>query len=119
MHNSATPAGFPSSTREPPLLALCLLINNHSPFQALPKSICTMPTSLSPTQQQTFDRFLHDWPLGHILCISGDTGMGKSTLLRAAHAQFGGAFLSMRELLDAMPSRLPLALEETFDQLLR
>ncbi len=78
-----------------------------------------MPTPLSPIQQQTFDHFLNTWPLGHILSIAGDTGMGKSTLLRAAHERFGGAFLNMRDLLDAMPARHPLALEETFDQLVR
>src|SRR5436190_12184915 len=78
-----------------------------------------MPTPLSPTQQQTFDSFLASWPLGNIFSIAADTGMGKTTLLRAAHERLSGAFLGMRELTESMASRHPLALEEAFDQLVR
>ena len=78
-----------------------------------------MLTPLSPTQQQIFDNFLARWPLGKILNISADTGMGKSTLLRTAHEQLGGVYLGIRDLVESMSARHPLALEEAFDQLLR
>jgi transitional endoplasmic reticulum ATPase len=76
-----------------------------------------MPLTLSPTQQQSFDRLLAGWSLGNILSISGNTGMGRTTLLRAAHEKFGGALLSIGDLTDAMGSRHPLAIEEAFHQL--
>jgi AAA+ superfamily predicted ATPase len=78
-----------------------------------------MPTALSPMQQRACNRLLAAWPLGPILSLSGDHGTGKTTLLRAVHEHHGGTFLSMRDLVDAMGSRHPLALEETFDQLVR
>jgi SpoVK/Ycf46/Vps4 family AAA+-type ATPase len=78
-----------------------------------------MPNHLCPAQQQAFDGLLTAWPVGHLLKLSGDTGMGKTTVLRALHAAAGGVFLTGRELLDTVRSRHPLALEEAFEEMVR
>jgi predicted AAA+ superfamily ATPase len=77
-----------------------------------------MTTPLSPAQQRAYDGFLADWPLGQVLTLQGRTGAGKSTVLRRLHGHLGGAYLTMRDLFDALPTRHPLALEETLDRLL-
>jgi transitional endoplasmic reticulum ATPase len=76
-----------------------------------------MDPSLCPAQQRAFDDMTSALPDGDIFVLSGDTGMGKSTVLRALHATTGGAYLSMRDFLDAMRPRHPLAMEETFERL--
>jgi ATP-dependent 26S proteasome regulatory subunit len=76
-----------------------------------------MEPSLCPAQQHAFDGLSSALPDGHVFVLSGSAGMGKTTVLRALHATTGGAFLSMRDFLDAMRSRHPLALEETFERL--
>lgn len=43
--------------------------------------------------------------------------MGKTTLLQELHRQQGGAFLNMRDFVDRLQSRHPLALEETFERM--
>lgn len=78
-----------------------------------------MPLSLSPSQQGCFEAVVAQWPLSNFISVAGGTGVGKSRLLRALHQRHGGALLGTKELLDAMPARHPLALEEAFDQLLR
>ena len=51
---------------------------------------------------------------GRAFRLAGDTGSGKTTVLRALHSEFGGAFLDMRDLLPAVSQAShPLALEET------
>jgi ATP-dependent 26S proteasome regulatory subunit len=78
-----------------------------------------MPNHLCPAQKQAYDGLLAAWPVGHLLKLSGETGMGKTTVLRSLHAAVGGAFLSARELLDAARTRHPLALEEAFEEMVR
>ena len=76
-----------------------------------------MATSLCPAQQHAFDGLSAALPDGHVFVLSGDVGMGKTTLLRALHRQVGGAFLTIKDLVDALRPRHPLAVEETFAEL--
>lgn len=73
---------------------------------------------LCPSQQRAFDGLTSSLAHNNILVLSGDTGMGKTTVLRAVHQKVGGAFLTMRDFLDAHKARHPLALEETFTGLI-
>jgi len=71
---------------------------------------------LCPAQQRALDLALAAFQLGSILRISGGTGRGKTTVLRQLHSKIGGAFLSMRDFVEASAARHPLALEETLYQ---
>jgi predicted AAA+ superfamily ATPase len=77
-----------------------------------------MPTPLSPSQQQAFDNFLAHWPLGPFVLLTGDSGHGRSTVLRNLHERFGGAWLGAGDLVAAARPAHPLALEEAFEGLL-
>lgn len=76
-----------------------------------------MQTPLCPAQQSAFDGLVASLAHSHIFVLSGSTGMGKTTVLRAIHGKIGGAFLTMKDFLDAQQVRHPLALEETFTRL--
>jgi AAA+ superfamily predicted ATPase len=76
-----------------------------------------MEIRLCPAQQTAFDGLVATLPHNHILVLSGVTGMGKTTVLRALHRQVGGAFLNMKDIIGAHQGRHPLALEETFSGL--
>lgn len=78
-----------------------------------------MMTRLSPTQQKAFDVLQHAHPIGNVFVLHGNAGMGKTTVLREVERSHGGAFLIMNTFLDAMQSKHPLALEETFEQWVR
>lgn len=75
-------------------------------------------SDLTPTQQQVYDRLQRAWPGGHVFCVQGGVGMGKTTLLRRLHQEHGGTLLDVKPFLDAMQDRHPLSLEETLEQLL-
>jgi predicted AAA+ superfamily ATPase len=76
-----------------------------------------METQLCPAQQAAFDGLAAGLAHNHIFVLSGDTGMGKTTVLRAVHRNVAGVFLSMKDFLDAHKAHHPLALEETFASL--
>ncbi len=78
-----------------------------------------MMTHLSPAQQKAFDVLQYARPIGNVFVLHGDAGMGKTTVLREVERSHGGAFLTMNTFLDAMQSRHPFALEETFEQWVR
>jgi transitional endoplasmic reticulum ATPase len=73
-----------------------------------------MEIQLCPSQRTAFDRLVAALPHNNVFVLSGDTGMGKTTVLRAVHGQVGGVFLNMKDFVDAQMVRHPLALEETF-----
>jgi ATP-dependent 26S proteasome regulatory subunit len=72
---------------------------------------------LSPAQQEAFKMLMHTASLGNVLVLYGAAGLGKTTVLREAHCELGGVFLNMRELVERMYNRHPLALEEAFQQM--
>src|SRR4051812_9261612 len=76
-----------------------------------------MEAKLCPAQQQAFAGLSGGLLRSNLHILSGGSGMGKTTVLRETHARSGGAFLTMKEFVDAMQERHPLALEETFGQL--
>jgi predicted AAA+ superfamily ATPase len=106
------PTGF---FREPKRCRSC-------PYQArlardhLPKGMQRMMTHLCPAQQRACQDLLAAQSVGHLFVVRGGPGMGKTTVLREAHQALGGAFLTMKEFVDAMRPRHPLALEETFEE---
>src|SRR6266478_6904490 len=73
---------------------------------------------LCPAQKQAFDSALAGVQLGSILRVWGGTGRGKTTILRELHRQVGGAFLNMKEFVEASATKHPMALEETLYQLI-
>src|ERR1043166_5437692 len=81
-----------------------------------------MPASstikLSPAQQSAFDSLSAGLKIGSILRLWGGIGRGKTTVLRELHKQVGGAFLNMKDFVEASAGKPPLALEETLYQLI-
>src|ERR1700730_4744973 len=79
----------------------------------------SMATPLCPAQQRAYDGLVASLPVSDILVLQGDAGMGKTTVLHELHRHAGGVYLTVKEFIDAMRSRHPLALEETFEQWVR
>jgi ATP-dependent 26S proteasome regulatory subunit len=76
-----------------------------------------MTIQLCPAQQQAQDRLLTALPVGNVFVLWGHTGSGTTTVLQEVQRTTGGALLSLKDFVNAMRSRHPLALEETFAQL--
>ena len=76
-----------------------------------------MTTPLCPVQQRMFDYLVGVLPLLPVIGVTGSSGSGKTIVLRKIHEKTGGQWLSARELLLAMRTSHPLALEETFAKL--
>jgi transitional endoplasmic reticulum ATPase len=76
-----------------------------------------METRLCPAQQRAREGLLRCLVLGNVVVLYGGAGLGKTTVLREIHDGVGGAFLTMKEFLDAMRSRHPFSMEETFGQM--
>jgi SpoVK/Ycf46/Vps4 family AAA+-type ATPase len=76
-----------------------------------------MTTSLCPAQQHAFDSLTSALGDGNVFVLSGAAGTGKTTLLRFLHRHVGGAYLKIKDLVDALRPRHPLAIEETFEEL--
>lgn len=74
-----------------------------------------MSIELCPAQRRAFETLVSISSVGHTLALYGNTGAGKSTVLREAHRELGGAFLNMKDFIGEMRGRHPLALEETFE----
>jgi transitional endoplasmic reticulum ATPase len=73
---------------------------------------------LCPTQQATLDALLKGLPIGSIFRLWGGVGRGKTTVMKEAHKQTGGAFLSTKDFAEASSLKHPMALEETLHSLL-
>ncbi len=78
-----------------------------------------MQTRLSPVQDQALQKLLEIARPGRTVMLLGSDGMGKTEVLRAAHAVLGGVLLTPRKFMESMEGRHPLALEETFYRVLR
>lgn len=68
---------------------------------------------LCPAQQAMFDSLMPGLQIGSIFHVWGHEGRGKTTLLREVHKRIGGAFLDMKDFIDASTTKHPMALEET------
>jgi len=76
-----------------------------------------MSHPLCPAQQEAFEQLRELLPLGNILALGGAVGSGRTTLLRLLHQEVGGAFLNMKDFMALLRQRSPVALEETFEEL--
>src|SRR5262245_8222014 len=76
-----------------------------------------MAVELSPSQREAYERLLEALRVGNVFLFWAGTGMGKTTVLQAVHRRQGGIFLNMGHFMEAMRTRRPLALEETFEEL--
>jgi ATP-dependent 26S proteasome regulatory subunit len=76
-----------------------------------------MQPRFCPTQQRAFDGLQAALPVGNLFVLHGKGGSGRTVVLRAVHAAAGGAFVPIKDFVDAMRSQHPLALEETFERL--
>jgi transitional endoplasmic reticulum ATPase len=74
-----------------------------------------MANKLSPAQQRAFDSLTNTLAVGNVFVLYGGAGTGKTTVLRAVHSANGGVLINMKDLIDAMRHKHPLALEETFE----
>lgn len=68
---------------------------------------------LCPAQQSVLDSLVAALPIGSIFRVWGGTGRGKTTILKEVHERTGGAFLGMKDFVEASSSKHPMALEET------
>src|SRR6185503_9136046 len=80
--------------------------------------MATNKVSLSPAQQRAFDSISAGLKVGSILRLWGGLGRGKTTILRELHKQTGGAFISVKDFVDASVKNHPMALEETVHQVI-
>ncbi len=70
--------------------------------------------TLTPAQQSALEGLLSGISAGSVVVLRGDSGMGKTIILRKAHARLGGAFLGVRQFLRTLEARQPAAIEEAF-----
>ena len=68
---------------------------------------------LCPAQQSVLDYLLRGLHIGSIFRVWGGTGRGKTTVLKQLHERTGGAFLAMKDFVEASSQKHPMALEET------
>src|SRR5262245_62051153 len=72
---------------------------------------------LCPAQKRAFDAISGGLQAGTVFGLWGGLGRGKTTVLRQLHERIGGAFLNMRDFVEASAKSHPLALEETLYRL--
>jgi SpoVK/Ycf46/Vps4 family AAA+-type ATPase len=69
---------------------------------------------LSPVQRKAADALLEGVSVGGILVLNGDSGSGKTAILKHIHALRGGVLIGVREFMSALRERDPGAIEEAF-----
>ena len=69
---------------------------------------------LTPAQRPAFDGLLEATSVGDVLVLTGEPGMGRTTILEQLHAARGGALLGAREFLAGLTSQAPGAVEDAF-----
>src|SRR5579871_436821 len=92
-------------------------ITQIRPLQREPEQ-STEGDLLSPAQKHAYQGLMHALAIGNVLVCWGGAGKGKTTILRAIHALTGGAFLTMKDVIDSLQDQNPLAVEETFERLM-
>jgi len=75
-------------------------------------------TKLSPAQQKAFDYLMESFPVGNLMVVWANTGMGRTTILQELHRLKGGQFLSVKNFIDDIKSQNPLSMDETLEQML-
>lgn len=77
-----------------------------------------LPDQLSPTQRDAHDQLVAALPAGNIFELRSKPGRGRTTVLSSIHAAKGGAFLTVRDFVDRLNTRHPLALDEALYEVL-
>jgi len=72
------------------------------------------PFELAPAQRRALDELFARATPGQSVVLQANDGNGKTTMLRAAHARMGGIWLDAADLQSNLSSKHPLAVEETF-----
>lgn len=96
-----------------------VLKQNRDVIPFAPGKVTVMNIALCPAQQKAFDVVQRVLPIGSPVVVSGHVGTGKTTILRELHRALGGALLTTKDFNDAIRFQNPMAMEETFDQMLR
>lgn len=78
----------------------------------------TETATLSPAQQRALDELRKAADVGNVLVLHGGTGSGKTTVLAELHRELGGCMLSLRDYVELVGQRHPLALEDALCQVL-
>lgn len=73
---------------------------------------------LTPAQASAHVRLKEALRVGNFVGLIGGPGMGKSTLLRRLHAEVGGAFIEITDLVHTLRNEHPLAIEESYERVL-
>src|SRR5688500_9815314 len=74
-----------------------------------------MSLQLSPSQQRALDKLLDEAHPGRVVALAAGPGLGKTTVLREAHARLGGSILGAADMQRAAGEAAhPLALEDAF-----
>lgn len=73
---------------------------------------------LTASQVAAFEGIKHALTLTHVVELRASDGRGRTTVLRALHAHFGGHFLTLAEFLAEAVQRHPLSLEDALYELL-
>src|SRR5258708_38324920 len=71
-------------------------------------------STVTPGQTAAFNGPLGAISAGGVLVLQGESGMGKTTVLRKAHASLGGAFVGVRQFISTLAAGQPVAIEEAF-----
>jgi transitional endoplasmic reticulum ATPase len=72
------------------------------------------PEQLSPSQREAYDRIVAAIPSGSVFELRAKTGRGRTTVLQALHASLGGVLITLRDFVDLLDKRHPLAMEEAY-----
>jgi AAA+ superfamily predicted ATPase len=83
----------------------------------IPRPMSTEPLALTPSQNTSLEALSACWSVANVFQVAGDTGMGKTTILRSLQRRFGGTMLGVKDFIDASRDSHPLAVEETFEVL--
>jgi ATP-dependent 26S proteasome regulatory subunit len=73
---------------------------------------------LCPAQRRAHEWFLQSLPIGNIFHFWADTGRGRTTVLLELHRKLGGALVTIKDFVEAIRDRHPLALEDSLYQVL-
>ncbi len=73
---------------------------------------------LTPGQKKVADEIIVGLSVGKVCLLQGDSGSGKTVLLRHVGRSLGGVFLSIGRFISLLRDRTPAAIEETFIELL-
>jgi transitional endoplasmic reticulum ATPase len=77
-----------------------------------------MELELCPSQQKAYDFLERALSVGPIVSLWATSGYGTTTILRRLQASTGAALLNMKDFLDALQDKHPLALEEALERML-